>query len=47
MSWKDQFPKENRYSETENGILYNSDVLEALKQLPDESIDCVITSPPY
>jgi site-specific DNA-methyltransferase (adenine-specific) len=47
MSWKDLFPKENRYFETENGILYNRDVLECLKQIPNESIDCVITSPPY
>lgn len=47
MSWKDDFPKENRYFETENGILYNGDVLEILKQLLDESIDTVITSPPY
>jgi site-specific DNA-methyltransferase (adenine-specific) len=37
----------NRYFETEDGTLYNNDVLEVLKQLPDESIDCVITSPPY
>lgn len=27
--------------------IYNMDVLKALKQLPDESIDCVVTSPPY
>ena len=47
MNWKDVFPKENRYFETENGILYNGDVLNALKQFPDESVDCVITSPPY
>jgi hypothetical protein len=47
MNWKDLFPKENRYFETEDGTLYNNDVLEVLKQLPDESIDCVITSPPY
>ena len=23
------------------------DAIEGIKQLPDESIDCVITSPPY
>jgi site-specific DNA-methyltransferase (adenine-specific) len=28
-------------------ILYNMDVREALKIIPDESVDCVITSPPY
>lgn len=45
--WKEVFSKENRHFETENGILYNGDVLETLKNLPDNSIDCVITSPPY
>ena len=29
-----------------NSII-NSDVMEGLKILPDNSIDCVITSPPY
>jgi len=38
MNWKDLFPK-NRYFETEDGILYNNDVLEVLKQLPNESYD--------
>lgn len=27
--------------------LFNLDVLEALKRIPDESVDCVVTSPPY
>lgn len=27
--------------------IHNSDCLELLKQLPDESIDCMITDPPY
>src|SRR3990167_7727441 len=27
--------------------LYNMDVMKALKQIPDESIDMQITSPPY
>lgn len=30
----------------ENKIIHGN-VLEALKRFPDESIDCVITSPPY
>jgi len=25
----------------------NADVVDGLKQLPEESIDCVVTSPPY
>ena len=47
MSWKDDFPIDSRYFETENGILYNGDVFEVLKNFPEGSIDCVITSPPY
>src|SRR3990167_10609827 len=27
--------------------VFNSDVFEALKKIPDNSIDCVFTSPPY
>ena len=27
--------------------LYNMDVCEALKQIPNESVDCIVTSPPY
>jgi modification methylase len=27
--------------------IYNIDCIEGLKQLPDNSIDCIITSPPY
>jgi len=47
VSWKDKFPKENKYFETENGILYCANVLEILFKFPNESIDCIITSPPY
>jgi site-specific DNA-methyltransferase (adenine-specific) len=47
MEWKDLFPKEGRYFETENGILYCADVFDILPKLPSKSIDCVITSPPY
>jgi len=47
MSWKNKFPKENMYFKTEKGIVYNNDVLDQLKSIPDESIDCVVTSPPY
>jgi len=35
------------YFETRLGKLYNGDVLEVLRQLPDESVQCCITSPPY
>ena len=47
MRWKDKFPKENRYFETENGILYNGDSAEILSKFPKESIDLIVTSPPY
>ncbi|MCD6123995.1 site-specific DNA-methyltransferase [bacterium] len=32
---------------TKLGILYQGHVLDVLKNLPDESVDCIITSPPY
>ena len=47
MSWKDSLPKENRYFETENGILYHANNMEILKQIADNVIDTVITDPPY
>ena len=37
----------NPYFQSDLGILYNGDVLETLRELPDESVDCCITSPPY
>ena len=30
-----------------NRTIINADVLEGLSRIPDDSIDCVITSPPY
>ena len=47
MDWKDAFPRDRIYFETDDGILYNSNILEILRYFPDESIDCVVTSPPY
>jgi len=47
MDWKNKFPKEKRYYETENGILYKGDAVEILTQFSNESIDAVITDPPY
>jgi DNA modification methylase len=35
------------YHETEHGILYHGDCLTELQSLPDCSVDCCITSPPY
>jgi len=36
-----------KFFSTRRGILYQGDVLEVLQSLPDESVDCIITSPPY
>lgn len=47
MNWKDVFPKENRYFETENGILYYGYCLDILQKLPDKSVDLVLTGTPY
>lgn len=35
------------YFETPNGKLYHGDVLGVLATLPDESVHCCVTSPPY
>ena len=47
MSWKDNFPKENRYWENEHGILYCGDCLEIMENFSSKSIDLVLTDPPY
>ena len=46
-NWKDKFPKENRYFETDNGILYCGDCLKIMKEFPKESVDLILTDPPY
>lgn len=33
--------------ELKPNTIYNGDTLETLKTFPDESVDCVVTSPPY
>lgn len=35
------------YYEEENITIYNGDCLEVMKELPDKSVDSVLTSPPY
>jgi len=45
--WKNLFPKENIFYETENGILYNGDCLEIMSKFPENSVDLVLTDPPY
>ena len=33
--------------QTDAGTIYNGHVLEVLKTLPDQSVNCCVTSPPY
>jgi site-specific DNA-methyltransferase (adenine-specific) len=47
VSWKDSFPTQNRYFETDNGILYCGNCVDIMKTFPENSIDLVVTSPPY
>jgi len=47
MSWKDKFPKENRYFETDSGILYYGDCSKITANFSYESINLVLTDPPY
>jgi DNA modification methylase len=35
------------YHETEHGILYHGDCLDIMRTLPDNSVDSIITDPPY
>lgn len=35
------------YHETEHGVLYHGDCLDIMKTLPDNSVDAVVTDPPY
>ena len=37
----------NNYRESNKVTLHNGDCIELLKNLPDESVDLVVTSPPY
>ena len=46
MGWKDAFPQEGRYFETDNGILYNALCLDILPQI-HQKVDLVLTDPPY
>ena len=47
MSWKNKFPKENRYFETNNGILYKGNCLDIMTNFPKQIIDTIITDLPY
>jgi DNA modification methylase len=46
-NWKDLFPKQNRFFETKNGILFCGNCLEIMKNFPKESVNLILTDPPY
>lgn len=35
------------YYETDSGVIYHGDCRKILKHLPEQSVNCVVTSPPY
>ena len=35
------------YYEDESVVLHHGDCLEVMRTLPDQSVDCCVTSPPY
>lgn len=35
------------YYEDESVVLHHGDSLDVLRTLPDQSVDCCVTSPPY
>ncbi len=35
------------FYQNDGGILYQGDVMQELGQIPDESVHCIVTSPPY
>ncbi len=47
MDWKKDFPLQNRFFETANGILYCCDYKEILSKFPLKVFDLVIADPPY
>ena len=47
MNWKNDFSKENRYFETNNGILYHGDAIKTMNVFPNNIFDLVLTDPPY
>ncbi len=47
MDWRDNFPKENRCYDKDEGIIYCADCLDILPLFPKDSVDLVLTDPPY
>ena len=47
MEWKNKLPKENRYFETKNGILYKCDIRDIIDKISNNFFDLIVTDPPY
>jgi len=45
--WKNNFPKEGIIYRGKNGILYEADSLTLLDKFPEESVNLILTDPPY
>ncbi len=41
------FPKYSIFYKSDDGIIYNDDTLALLQDFPDNSVDLIVTSPPY
>lgn len=47
QNWKNNFPQENIYFETNNGLLYKGEAIAIMSKFPEKIIDTIITDPPY
>ena len=47
MSWKSILPAGIKPYDVEDGVLYLGDTIEVLETIPSDSIDLIVTSPPY
>lgn len=47
MAWQDKFIIAGEFWQNEAGVLYRGNSLEIIKEFPSDSIDAIITDPPY
>lgn len=43
----ESFPLDSLMVNETDFLIYNDDALSCLKRMPDDSVDCIVTSPPY
>lgn len=43
----ESFPLDSLMVNETNFLIYNDDALSCLERMPDGSVDCIVTSPPY